>query len=80
MKQIKSIYAEHADAPSISCNLARRTRANMPVMDKLRQCAEKLGYHLGHIDPKMEKVIDEAFDEAFDALFEDEEESKKEQK
>lgn len=80
MKQIESIYAEHADAPSISCNLARRTRANMPVMDKLRQCAEKLGYHLGHIDPKMEKVIDEAFDEAFDALFEDEEKSKKEQK
>lgn len=76
MKQIESIYAEHADAPSISCNLARRTRANMPVMDKLRQCAEKLGYHLGHIDPKMEKVIDEAFD----ALFEDEEKSKKEQK
>ena len=49
---------------------------NMPVMDKLRQCAEKLGYHLGHIDPKMEKVINEAFD----ALFEDEEKSKKEQK
>ncbi len=76
MKQIESIYAEHADAPSISCNLARRTRANMPVMDKLRQCAEKLGYHLGHIDPKMEKVIDEAFD----AVFEDEEKLKKEQK
>lgn len=34
----------------------------MPVMDKLRQCAEKMGYHLGPIDPKMEKVIDEAFD------------------
>ena len=48
----------------------------MPVMDKLRQCAEKMGYHLGPIDPKMEKAIDEAFD----ACFEDEENSKKEQK
>lgn len=48
----------------------------MPVMDKLRQCAEKMGYHLGHIDQKMEKAIDEAFD----AVFEDEEKSNKEQK
>lgn len=47
----------------------------MPVMDKLRQCAEKMGYHLGPIDPKMETAIDEAFD----AVFEDEEKSKKEQ-
>ena len=35
-----------------------------------------MAYHLGNIDPKMEKVIDEAFD----AVFEDEEKSKKEQK
>lgn len=48
----------------------------MPVMDKLRQCAEKMGYHLGPIDQKMETAIDEAFD----AVFEDEGKSNKEQK
>ena len=50
----------------------------MPVMDKLRQCAEKMGYHLGPIDQKMEKAIDEAFDAVFE--FFDEEKSNKEQK
>ena len=40
----------------------------MPVMDKLRMCAEKLGYRLD-VPPEFEKAIDEAYD----ALFKDEE-------
>lgn len=42
----------------------------MPVMDKLRKCAEKLGYHLD-VPPEIEHV----FNEAYDCLFEDEEKS-----
>ncbi len=44
----------------------------MPVMDKLRRCAEKMGYRLD-VPPEFEKVIDEAYD----SVFEDEENSKK---
>ena len=41
----------------------------MPVMDKLRQCAEKMGYRLLDVPPDFEKAIDEAYD----AVFKDEE-------
>ena len=44
----------------------------MPVMDKLRMCAEKMGYRLRDVSPDFEKAIDEAYD----AVFEDEEASK----
>jgi len=44
----------------------------MPVMDKLRMCAEKMGYRLD-VPSEFAKVIDEAYD----AVFEDEENSKK---
>jgi hypothetical protein len=44
----------------------------MPVMDKLRRCAEKMGYRLD-VPPEFEKAIDEAYD----SVFEDEENSKK---
>ena len=43
----------------------------MPVMEKLRQCAEKMGYRLRDISPEFEKAIDEAYD----AVFADEEKS-----
>jgi len=43
----------------------------MPVMDKLRQCAEKMGYRLLDVPPEFAKAIDEAYD----AVFEDEEKS-----
>ena len=43
----------------------------MPVMDKLRQCAEKMGYRLLDVPPDFEKAIDEAYD----AVFKDEEKS-----
>jgi hypothetical protein len=42
----------------------------MPVMDKLRMCAEKMGYRLD-VPPEFEKAIDEAYD----SVFEDEEKS-----
>lgn len=45
----------------------------MPVMDKLRQCAEKMGYRLLDVPPDFEKAIDEAYD----AVFKDDEPSKK---
>ena len=41
----------------------------MPVMDKLKQCAEKMGYRLLDVPPDFEKAIDEAYD----AVFKDEE-------
>lgn len=43
----------------------------MPVMEKLRQCAEKMGYRLLDVPPEFAKAIDEAYD----AVFEDEEKS-----
>lgn len=43
----------------------------MPVMDKLRQCAEKMGYRLLDVPPEFAKAIDEAYD----AVFKDEEKS-----
>ena len=43
----------------------------MPVMDKLRQCAEKMGYRLLDVPPAFAKAIDEAYD----AVFKDEEKS-----
>lgn len=42
----------------------------MPVMDKLRMCAEKMGCRLD-VPAEFEKAIDEAYD----AVFEDEEKS-----
>ena len=43
----------------------------MPVMDKLRQCAENMGYRLLDVPPEFAKAIDEAYD----AVFKDEEKS-----
>ena len=43
----------------------------MQVMDKLRQCAEKMGYRLVDVSPEFAKAIDEAYD----AVFKDEEKS-----
>ena len=48
-------------------------RDSMPVMDKLRQCAEKMGYRLLDVPPDFAKAIDEAYD----AVFEDEEKLQK---
>ena len=45
----------------------------MPVMEKLRQCAEKMGYRLRDIPPDFAKAIDEAYD----AVFADEEKLEK---
>ena len=44
----------------------------MPVMNKLSQCAEKMGYRLD-VPPDFAKAIDEAYD----ALFADEEKLEK---
>lgn len=45
----------------------------MPVMDKLRKCAEKLGYRL-NVPPELEHVLNEAYD----SVFGDEDEEKPE--
>ena len=45
----------------------------MPGMEKLRQCAEKMGYRLRDIPPDFAKAIDEAYD----AVFADEEKLEK---
>lgn len=45
----------------------------MPVMEKLRQCAEKMGYRLLDVPPDFAKAIDEAYD----AVFADEEKLEK---
>lgn len=44
----------------------------MPVMDKLRKCAEKLGYRLD-VPPDLEHVLNEAYDAFCDSLCEDDE-------
>ena len=41
----------------------------MQVMDKLRQCAEKMGYRLVDVSPEFERAVNEAYD----AVFKDEE-------
>lgn len=41
----------------------------MQVMDKLRQCAEKMGYRLVDVPPEFERAVNEAYD----AVFKDEE-------
>ena len=43
----------------------------MQVMDKLRQCAEKMGYRLVDVPPEFERAVNEAYD----AVFKDEEKS-----
>lgn len=45
----------------------------MPVMDKLRKCAEKLGYCLD-VPPEFERLFNEAYDSVF--VNEDENEEK----
>lgn len=45
----------------------------MPVMDKLRKCAETLGYRLD-VPPELEHVLNEAYD----SVFGDEDEEKSE--
>lgn len=45
----------------------------MQVMDKLRQCAEKMGFRLD-VPPEFERL----FNEAYDSVFKDEDKEKSE--